>query len=82
MNKQEQVKSESFRFEIYKGKIGTDGSFNKARVVGHAYLRSGKHAYKVKLFGALAERFVVVPADEDASKRIGSIKPELLNPSI
>lgn len=64
-NIKEQTKAESFRFEIFKGKIGSDGSFVKLRPVGHAYLRSGKHAYKVKLFGALSERFVVVPMDDD-----------------
>ena len=63
-NKQEQVKNESFRFEIFKGKIANDGSFTKLRPVGHAYLRTGKHAYKVKLFGALGERFVIVPVDD------------------
>lgn len=60
---QDQLKSESFRFEIFKGKIASDGSFVKARTVGHAYLRSGKHAYKAKLFGVLSERFVIVPVD-------------------
>jgi hypothetical protein len=65
---QEQIKSESFRFEIFRGKITTDGSFVKTRIVGHAYLRSGKHAYKAKLFGALAERFVIVPINELTDK--------------
>lgn len=60
---QEQIKAESFRFEIFRGKIAADGSFTKTRTVGHAYLRSGKHAYKAKLFGALTERFVIVPVD-------------------
>jgi hypothetical protein len=68
MNTQEQVKTESFRFEIYKGKISSDGSFEKIRTIGHAYLRSGKHAYKVKLFGALGERFLIVPADDQTDR--------------
>jgi hypothetical protein len=62
---QENKNTESFRFEIFKGKIASDGSFIKTRTVGHAYLRTGKHAYKVKLFGALGERFIVVPSDDD-----------------
>jgi hypothetical protein len=64
-NTQEQVKNESFRFEIFKGKIANDGSFTKLRTVGHAYLRTGKHAYKAKLFGSLSERFVIVPVDDN-----------------
>ena len=67
-NIQEQVKAESFRFEIYKGKIASDGCFEKIRTIGHAYLRSGKHAYKVKLFGALNERFLIVPADNQTDR--------------
>lgn len=67
-NTQEQTKSESFRFEIFKGKIGSDGTFLKARTVGHAYLRTGKHAYKVKLFGALSERFVIVPVEDEPNQ--------------
>jgi hypothetical protein len=63
-NNQEQTKSDSFRFEIFRGKIASDGSFVKNRTVGHAYLRSGRHAYKVKLFGALSERFLIVPVDD------------------
>lgn len=67
-NTQENKNSESFRFEIFKGKIASDGSFSKIRTVGHAYLRSGKHAYKVKLFGALQERFIVVPSDDNTER--------------
>lgn len=62
---QEQVKSESFRFEIYKGKVGPDGCFLKTRTAGHGYLRSGKHAYKIKLFTLNQERYVVVPTDDN-----------------
>lgn len=68
MNTQDQTKAESFRFEIFKGKISNDGTFTKARTVGHAYLRTGKHAYKVKLFGVLSERFVIVPVDDEPNK--------------
>lgn len=63
-----QKNADSFRFEIYKGKIAADGAFLKQRTVGHAYLRSGKHAYKAKLFGALAVRFVIVPADDQSER--------------
>jgi hypothetical protein len=63
---QDQIKAESFRFEIYKGKLGPDGTFVKTRVAGHAYLRSGKHAYKVKLFTLTQDRFVIVPGDESS----------------
>ena len=64
-NTKEQTNAESFRFEIFKGKVGADGAFAKSRTVGHGYLRTGKHAYKVKLFGALSERFVIVPVDDN-----------------
>lgn len=56
---------ESFRFDIYKGKLAQDGSFQKIRVAGHAYLRSGKHAYKVKLFALTQDRFIIVPSDNN-----------------
>lgn len=65
---QDKKTNESFRFDIFKGKIVADGSVVKTRNVGHAYLRSGKHAYKVKLFGALHERFVIVPTKENSDK--------------
>jgi hypothetical protein len=65
---QEQTKSDSFRFEIFKGKVGSDGTFAKTRTVGHAYLRTGKHAYKVKLFGVLSERFVIVPVEDNPNQ--------------
>ena len=65
MTTQEQNKSESFRFDIYKGKVAADGNFTKVRTAGHAYLRTGKHAYKVKIFGLLSERFLVVPLDDN-----------------
>jgi hypothetical protein len=67
-NNQDQTKSDSFRFEIFKGNIGSDGAFVKARTAGHAYLRTGKHAYKVKLFGVLCERFVIVPVDDQPNQ--------------
>ena len=56
---------ESFRFDIYKGKLSADGTFQKLRLAGHSFLRSGKHAYKVKLFTLTKDRFVIVPADND-----------------
>lgn len=59
----ENTRTESFRFEIYKGKLASDGSFVKTRVAGHAYLSSGKHAYKVKLFTLTQDRFVIVPGE-------------------
>ena len=62
---QEQKSVESFRFDIFKGKVASDGSFQKLRVAGHAYLRSGKHAYKVKLFTLTQDRFIIVPADNN-----------------
>lgn len=62
---QNQKTEESFRFDIYKGKLAQDGSFQKTRIAGHAYLRSGKHAYKVKLFSLTKDRFVIVPSDND-----------------
>jgi hypothetical protein len=65
---QNMTKSESFRFEIYRGKIISDGSFLKTRTVGHAYLRTGKHVYKVKLYGALGERFVIMPSDSNVDQ--------------
>lgn len=65
---QEQSKGESFRFEVFKGRIASDGTFSKVRTVGHAYLRTGKHAYKAKLFGALAERFIIVPDGENTDR--------------
>lgn len=64
-NKQKQPATESFRFDIYKGKFIADGTFQKTRVAGHAYLRSGKHAYKIKLFGLVEDRFIIVPIDDD-----------------
>lgn len=65
---QESKSTESFRFDIFRGKVGPDGTVTKTRTVGHAYQRTGKHAYKVKLFGALHERFVIVPAKENSDK--------------
>ena len=62
-SEQNQAPSESFRFDIYKGKLAQDGSFQKTRIAGHAYLRSGKHAYKVKLFALTQDRFIIVPSD-------------------
>lgn len=62
---QNQKAEESFRFDIYKGKLAQDGSFQKTRIAGHAYLRSGKHAYKVKLFSLTKDRFVIVPSDNN-----------------
>ncbi len=62
---QNQKTEESFRFDIYKGKLAQDGSFQKSRIAGHAYLRSGKHAYKVKLFSLTKDRFVIVPSDNN-----------------
>ncbi len=62
---QNQKTEESFRFDIYKGKLAQDGSFQKTRIAGHAYLRSGKHAYKVKLFSLTKDRFVIVPSDNN-----------------
>jgi hypothetical protein len=59
---EEKTKAETFRFEIYIGKITANGGFVKARTVGHAFLRAGRLAYKVKLFGILSERFLIVSA--------------------
>jgi hypothetical protein len=67
-NTQDNKSFENFRFEIFKGRVASDGTFAKTRTVGHAYLRSGKHAYRVKLFGALSERFVIVPKKDCSDK--------------
>ena len=64
----EQKNKESFRFEIYKGKIAADTGFTKTRTAGHAYLSSGKHSYKVKLFALTQDRYVVVPTDSDPNQ--------------
>lgn len=64
----ENKKSESFRFELFTGKLSPSGSVSKVRAVGMAYLTNGNHSYYVKLYGALAERFVVVPTKESNEK--------------
>jgi hypothetical protein len=66
MKQKEILQGESFRFEIYKGKIAQDGSFVQTRTAGHAYLRTGKHAYKVKLFTLPHDRFIIVPGNESS----------------
>lgn len=64
----EQKNNENFRFEIYKGKMASDGGFTKTRTAGHAYLSSGKHSYKIKIFTLTQDRYVVVPTDNDPNQ--------------
>lgn len=65
ITKKEITTEESFRFDIYKGAVAADGRFEKLRIAGHAYLRSGNHAYKVKLFTLTKDRFIVVPDEKN-----------------
>lgn len=52
----------AFRFAIYRGRIETDGKFVKTRDAGHAFLNSGRHVYRVKLFALPSFRYFAVPS--------------------
>lgn len=51
------------QFEIYKGFIKPDGTFEKIRQAGLGFLREGKHEYKLKIFSKLNDRFLLKPVN-------------------
>jgi hypothetical protein len=57
-------KAEGFRFDIFKGKVDSEGNCVKIREAGHAFLNSGKHEYRVKLFSLQGTRFLIVPSGD------------------
>ncbi len=51
------------QFEIFKGVVNGDGTFEKIRLAGLGFLREGKHEYQLKIFSRMSERYFVRSID-------------------
>lgn len=57
-----------YRFRVMQGNLGPEGQFEKAKVVGMAYLLEGQRTYAMKLWTFVKERFYVKPLMSDSSR--------------
>src|SRR5687768_10220698 len=58
----------SYRFDIFKGQMGTDEKIKKVRSVGSAYLKDGQRTYIVNLKTFLNEKFFLLPNSKPENK--------------
>jgi len=60
--------SQFYRFQVIQPQTKTDGTKEKPRTVGMAYLKEGQNTYTLRLWMLLNEKFYVIPNRTDASR--------------
>ncbi|MDZ4660156.1 MAG: hypothetical protein SGJ18_00920 [Pseudomonadota bacterium] len=58
-------KNEYYRFKLMQGQTAEDGTFQRTKTVGMAYLVDGKHTYSLRLWTLLKDKFYLVPRKND-----------------
>lgn len=61
-------KPELYRFKLMQGNVTSDGTFEKTKTVGMAYLTDGTRSYSLKLWMLLKDRFYLVPRRKDQTQ--------------
>ena len=61
-------KPELYRFKLMQGHQTSDGTFERTKTVGMAYLVDGTHTYSLKLWTLLKDRFYLVPRKHDQAQ--------------
>jgi hypothetical protein len=64
-----QASSPYYRFQVFLAEPNAqDGSFEKKKTVGMAYLRDGQNVFTLRLWTFLTDRFYVLPTKQDPSR--------------
>src|SRR5579871_168012 len=73
-------KPELYRFKLMQGNASSNGSFEKSKTVGMAYLAEGSHSYSLRLWMLLRDRFYLVPRKNDPTQFLVVTKEPNRNP--
>ncbi len=74
-------KPKLYRFKLMQGNVTTDGTFEKTKTVGMAYLTDGTRSYSLKLWMLLKDRFYLVPRRKDQTQFLVLTRETNRNPS-
>lgn len=67
-NNQASKQSQFYRFQVVQARLKSDGTNDKPRSVGMAYLKEGQNTYTLRLWMLLNEKFYVIPNKNDSSR--------------
>jgi len=59
--------SQFYRFQVIQARKKNDGTTDKPRSVGMAYLKEGQNTYTLRLWMLLNEKFYIIPNKNDSS---------------
>lgn len=65
---QQSKPSQFYRFQVIQQSLKSNGSNEKQRSVGMAYLKEGQNTYTLRLWMLLNEKFYVIPNKNDSSR--------------
>lgn len=60
--------SQFYRFQVTQARTKSDGTSDKPRSVGMAYLKEGQNTYTLRLWMLLNEKFYIIPNKNDSSR--------------